>query len=306
MSNHLLKVEKLVTHFEISNGLFGKTTGIVHAVDDISFNINKSETLSIVGESGCGKSTTGKSILKLVPIKSGEIIFMNKDIASLSSKEMQKIRANMQMIFQDPFSSLNPRLTIGSAIAEPLKRHKLFSGNDLKEKVNELLVRVGLLPEHSKRYPHEFSGGQRQRICIARALGPKPALIVADEAVSALDVTIQAQIINLMMDLQDEFDISFLFISHDMAVVERMSHNVAVMYLGRIVEIGSRSQVFENPTHPYTQKLLNAVPVADPNFTRKSVEVLNDEVPSPVKPVGYLTPPVKMKEIENGHLVSLN
>ena len=306
MSNHLLKVEKLVTHFEISNGLFGKTTGIVHAVDDISFNINKSETLSIVGESGCGKSTTGKSILKLVPIKSGEIIFMNKDIASLSSKEMQKIRANMQMIFQDPFSSLNPRLTIGSAIAEPLKRHKLFSGNDLKEKVNELLVRVGLLPEHSKRYPHEFSGGQRQRICIARALGPKPALIVADEAVSALDVTIQAQIINLMMDLQDEFDISFLFISHDMAVVERMSHNVAVMYLGRIVEIGSRSQVFENPSHPYTQKLLNAVPVADPNFTRKSVEVLNDDVPSPVKPVGYFTPPVKMEEIENGHLVSLN
>ena len=163
-----------------------------------------------------------------------------------------------------------------------------------------------MLPEHSKRYPHEFSGGQRQRICIARALGPKPALIVADEAVSALDVTIQAQIINLMMDLQDEFDISFLFISHDMAVVERMSHNVAVMYLGRIVEIGSRSQVFENPSHPYTQKLLNAVPVADPNFTRKSAEVLNDEVPSPVKPVGYLTPTVKMKEVENGHLVSLN
>ena len=306
MSNHLLKVEKLVTHFKISNGLFGKTTGIVHAVDDISFKINKSETLSIVGESGCGKSTTGRSILKLVPIKSGEIIFMNKDIASLSSNEMQKMRVNMQMIFQDPFSSLNPRLTIGNAIAEPLKRHKLFSGNDLKEKVNELLVRVGLLPEHAKRYPHEFSGGQRQRICIARALGPKPALIVADEAVSALDVTIQAQIINLMMDLQDEFDISFLFISHDMAVVERMSHNVAVMYLGRIVEIGSRSQVFENPSHPYTQKLLNAVPVADPNFTRKSAEVLNDEVPSPVKPVGYLTPTVKMKEVENGHLVSLN
>jgi len=306
MSNHLLKVEKLVTHFEISNGIFGRTTGIVHAVDDISFKINKSETLSIVGESGCGKSTTGRSILKLVPIKSGEIIFMNKDIASLSSNEMQKMRVNMQMIFQDPFSSLNPRLTIGRAIAEPLKRHNLFSGKDLKEKVNELLVRVGLLPEHINRYPHEFSGGQRQRICIARALGPKPALIVADEAVSALDVTIQAQIINLMMELQDEFDISLLFISHDMAVVERISHNVAVMYLGRIVEIGSRSQVFENPSHTYTKKLLNAVPVADPDFTRKSVQVLNDEVPSPVKPVGYVTPPVKMQEIENGHFISLN
>jgi len=306
MFNHLLEVKKLVTHFEISDGIFGRTTGIVHAVDDISFKINKSETLSIVGESGCGKSTTGRSILKLVPIKSGEIIFMNKDIASLSSNEMQKMRVNMQMIFQDPFSSLNPRLTIGRAIAEPLKRHNLFSGKDLKEKVNELLVRVGLLPEHARRYPHEFSGGQRQRICIARALGPKPALIVADEAVSALDVTIQAQIINLMMELQDEFDISLLFISHDMAVVERISHNVAVMYLGRIVEIGSRSQVFENPSHPYTKKLLNAVPIADPDFTRKSVQVLNDEVPSPVKPVGYVTPPVKMQEIENGHFISLN
>jgi glutathione transport system ATP-binding protein len=219
---------------------------------------------------------------------------------------MQKIRVDMQMIFQDPFSSLNPRLTIGRAVAEPLKRHNLFKGKDLKEKVNELLVRVGLLPEHVNRYPHEFSGGQRQRICIARALGPKPALIVADEAVSALDVTIQAQIINLMMDLQDEFDISFLFISHDMAVVERISHKVAVMYLGRIVEIGSRSQIFENPSHTYTKKLLNAVPIADPDFTRKSVQVLNDEVPSPVKPVGYVTPPVKMQEIEKGHFISLN
>jgi len=306
MSNNLLKIEKLVTHFEITNGIFGRTTGIVHAVDDISFDINKAETLSIVGESGCGKSTTGRSILKLVPHKSGKIIFMNQDISSLSSTEMQKIRVDMQMIFQDPFSSLNPRLTIGRAVAEPLKRHNLFKGKDLKEKVNELLVRVGLLPEHVNRYPHEFSGGQRQRICIARALGPKPALIVADEAVSALDVTIQAQIINLMMDLQDEFDISFLFISHDMAVVERISHKVAVMYLGRIVEIGSRSQIFENPSHTYTKKLLNAVPIADPNFTRKSVQVLNDEVPSPVKPVGYVTPPVKMQEIEKGHFISLN
>ena len=306
MSNRLLEVKNLVTHFNITNGIFGRTTGVVHAVDYVSFVLNRAETLSIVGESGCGKSTTGRSILKLIPMKSGKIIFMNEDTSSLSSTEMQKMRVNMQMIFQDPFSSLNPRLTIGSAIAEPLKRHKLFSGKDLKDKVNELLVRVGLLPENANRYPHEFSGGQRQRICIARALGPKPALIVADEAVSALDVTIQAQIINLMMDLQDEFEISFLFISHDMAVVERISHKVAVMYLGRIVEIGSRIQVFENPSHPYTNKLLNAVPVADPNVVRKSVGLLNDEVPSPIKPVGYKTQPVKMKEIEAGHFVSLN
>jgi ABC-type oligopeptide transport system ATPase subunit len=306
MSNRLLEVKNLVTHFNITNGIFGRTTGVVHAVDDVSFVLNRAETLSIVGESGCGKSTTGRSILKLIPMKSGKIIFMNEDTSSLSSTEMQKMRVNMQMIFQDPFSSLNPRLTIGSAIAEPLKRHKLFSGKDLKDKVNELLVRVGLLPENANRYPHEFSGGQRQRICIARALGPKPALIVADEAVSALDVTIQAQIINLMMDLQDEFEISFLFISHDMAVVERISHKVAVMYLGRIVEIGSRIQVFENPSHPYTNKLLNAVPVADPNVVRKSDGLLNDEVPSPIKPVGYSTPPVKMEEVEMGHFVSLN
>ena len=306
MSNRLLEVKNLVTHFNITNGIFGRTTGVVHAVDDVSFVLNRAETLSIVGESGCGKSTTGRSILKLIPMKSGKIIFRNEDTSSFSSTEMQKMRVNMQMIFQDPFSSLNPRLTIGSAIAEPLKRHKLFSGKDLKDKVNELLVRVGLLPENANRYPHEFSGGQRQRICIARALGPKPALIVADEAVSALDVTIQAQIINLMMDLQDEFEISFLFISHDMAVVERISHKVAVMYLGRIVEIGSRFQVFENPSHPYTNKLLNAVPVADPNVVRKNVGLLNDEVPSPIKPVGYKTQPVKMKEVEAGHFVSLN
>ena len=220
--------------------------------------------------------------------------------------EMLQYRSNIQMIFQDPYSSLNPRMIVKDIIQEPMDILGELNNFEKEEKVLFLLDKVGLSKEQSTRYPHEFSGGQRQRICIARALGPKPALIVADEAVSALDVTIQAQIINLMMDLQDEFDISFLFISHDMAVVERISHKVAVMYLGRIVEIGSRSQIFENPSHTYTKKLLNAVPIADPDFTRKSVQVLNDEVPSPVKPVGYVTPPVKMQEIEKGHFISLN
>ena len=218
----------------------------------------------------------------------------------------RKMRSNMQMIFQDPFSSLNPRITVGEAIAEPMLIHDIYKGIELKEKVDELLLRVSIPREYSNRYPHEFSGGQRQRICIARALGPQPSLIIADEAVSALDVTIQAQIINLMMDLQEEFGISFLFISHDMAVVERISHAVAVMYLGRIVEIGSRRHIFENPSHPYTQKLLKAVPVANPKKKRKTLNLSSEEVPSPVKPLGYEAQPIKMNEIDEGHFVSLN
>ena len=270
--NLILKVENLVTRFEIRSGIFSGISGYVQAVDNISFDLKKGQTLSLVGESGCGKTTTGRSILKLEEPTSGNIFFEGKNLSEIMGEELRKMRSSMQMIFQDPFSSLNPRMTVGEAIAEPMLIHNIFKGKELKEKVDELLVRVGIPIENSNRYPHEFSGGQRQRICIARALGPKPSLIIADEAVSALDVTIQAQIINLMMDLQDDFGISFLFISHDMAVVERISHKVAVMYLGRIVEIGSRRQVFENPSHPYTQKLISAVPIPDPRIEKKIIK----------------------------------
>ena len=295
----LLKVENLITRFDIRSGLFGGLSGRVHAVDDITFHIDPSETLAVVGESGCGKSTTGR------PITRGKVHFEGQEITKLNAKAMRPLRREMQMIFQDPFASLNPRMTAGDAIAEPMRIHGMYNGKDLRDRVADLLVRVGLLPEHASRFPHEFSGGQRQRVCIARALGLEPKLIVADEAVSALDVTIKAQVINLMMDLQDEFGIAFLFISHDMAVVERISHRVAVMYLGRIVELGSRRQIFENPQHPYTQKLLKAVPIADPLLRRTDRTLNTDEIPSPVKPAGYEPPPVQMKEIEPGHLVAV-
>ena len=305
-SETLLKVDKLVTQFEIRNGLFGGISGYVHAVDNISFELKKGQTLSLVGESGCGKTTTGRSILKLEEPTSGNIFFEGKNLNAIKKEELRKMRSNMQMIFQDPFSSLNPRITVGEAIAEPMLIHNIHKGIELKEKVDELLLRVSIPREYSNRYPHEFSGGQRQRICIARALGPKPSLIVADEAVSSLDVTIQAQIINLMMDLQEEFGISFLFISHDMAVVERISHTVAVMYLGRIVEIGSRRQVFGNPSHSYTKILLDAVPVANPKKKRKTRNQSKKEVTSPVKPLAYKAPPIKMTEIDEGHFIALN
>ena len=302
-TKNLLKVDNLTTRFDIEGGFFKGVTNRVHAVEDISFHIEESETLSIVGESGCGKSTTGRSILKLVPIHKGKIIFDDVDITSLRSNEFRPFRKKIQMIFQDPYASLNPRITIGNTIAEPMKVHSIHEGKALKEKVLDLLNQVGLLPEHYNRYPHEFSGGQRQRICIARALGLQPLLIIADEAVSALDVTIKAQIINLMMDLQENYGIAFMFISHDVAVVERISHRVAVMYLGKIVEIGSRKQIFENPTHPYTKKLLNAVPIADPRFRKNKTDLSNEEIKSPIRPKDYEPPAFKMNEIETGHFI---
>ena len=265
MNNTLLNVENLVTHFKNTDGIFGRTTGIISAVDNVSFQIKKSETLSLVGESGCGKSTTGRSLLKLIPRTSGKITFNNQDISEYTPKQMQKIRVNMQMIFQDPFSSLNPRMTIGKTIAEPLEIHNLYQGKDLKDKVNELLIRVGLLPEHANRYPHEFSGGQRQRISIAKALGPNPALIVADEPGSALDVSIQAQVINLMMDLQEEFNLTIIFIAHDLSVVKHISSHVAVMYLAEIVEYNEVDEIFNNPQHEYTKTLLTAIPQPNPD-----------------------------------------
>jgi ABC-type oligopeptide transport system ATPase subunit len=299
----IIEARNLTTRFDIRTGLFGRVTGRVHAVEGINFHVQPSETLSLVGESGCGKSTTGRSLLKLVEPTRGQIMFEGKDITSYSSNQMRPLRPRLQMIFQDPFASLNPRLTAGASIAEPMKVHGIASGSELSDRVAALLKRCGLPPEYAQRFPHEFSGGQRQRICIARALGLNPRMIVADEAVSALDVTIKAQVINLMMELQDEFGIAFLFISHDMAVVERVSHRVAVMYLGQIVELGSRQAVFENPLHPYTRKLIAAVPVADPRNRNLNRALNADEIPSPVKPVGYEPPGTALEEVEPGHFV---
>lgn len=299
----IIEARNLTTRFDIRTGLFGRVTGRVHAVEGINFHVQASETLSLVGESGCGKSTTGRSLLKLVEPTRGQIMFEGKDITSYSSNQMRPLRPRLQMIFQDPFASLNPRLTAGASIAEPMKVHGIASGSELSDRVAALLKRCGLPPEYAQRFPHEFSGGQRQRICIARALGLNPRMIVADEAVSALDVTIKAQVINLMMELQEEFGIAFLFISHDMAVVERVSHRVAVMYLGQIVELGSRQSVFENPLHPYTKKLISAVPVADPRNRNLNRALNADEIPSPVKPVGYEPPGTALEEVEPGHFV---
>ncbi len=279
----LLRVRNLVTRFDVRSGLFNRVTRRVHAVEQLSFDLFAGETLALVGESGCGKSTTGRSLLRLVQSQGGEIKFDGQNIAELEGKALQTFRRNIQFVFQDPFASLDPRLTVGFSIMEPLLVHRIANHEQARERVAELLQRVGLHPDMAARYPHEFSGGQRQRICIARALALNPKVVISDEAVSALDVSIQAQIINLLIDLQQQLGVAFLFISHDMAVVERISHRVAVMYLGQIVEIGPRRAIFQNPQHPYTRKLMSAVPIADPARRHLKRELSHDEVPSPIR-----------------------
>jgi len=276
----LLEVQGLKKYFPIQKGLFSTIQGYVKAVDDVSFSINKGETLGLVGESGCGKTTTGRSLLRLIEPSEGHILFEGTDLMSLEKEELREIRKEIQIIFQDPYGSLNPRMTVGGMLSEALKLHNIVPKNRIQDRVAELLETVGLSPRHARRYPHEFSGGQRQRIGIARALSVEPKFIVCDEPVSALDVSIQAQIINLLQDLQKEFGLTYLFIAHDLSVVEHISDRVAVMYLGKIVEIADRNELYANPMHPYTKALLSAVPVADPDFSKQRT-VLTGDVPSP-------------------------
>ncbi|MEN4707523.1 dipeptide ABC transporter ATP-binding protein [Pantoea agglomerans] len=300
----ILQVRDLVTRFDIRGGLLNRVKSRVHAVEKVSFDLYAGETLALVGESGCGKSTTGRSLLKLVASQGGTLTFDGQRIDHLSGAALAHLRRDIQFIFQDPYASLDPRLTVGFSIMEPLLVHKVMPRREAEQRVAWLLDKVGLLPEHAQRYPHEFSGGQRQRICIARALALNPKVVIADESVSALDVSIQAQIINLMLDLQREFGIAFLFISHDMAVVERISHRVAVMYLGQIVEMGPRQAVFEQPQHPYTRKLMAAVPVADPAHRRRERALLVDEIPSPIHALGDEPEVAPLMEVAPGHFVA--
>lgn len=300
----ILRVENLVTRFDLRSGILNRVTRQVHAVENVSFDLFPGETLGLVGESGCGKSTTGRSLLKLVDSQRGSITFDGRQINQLKGSALQHLRRDIQFIFQDPYASLDPRLTVGFSIMEPLLVHNVARGKAAQERVAWLLERVGLKPEHAHRYPHEFSGGQRQRICIARALALNPKVVIADESVSALDVSIQAQIVNLLLDLQREFGIAFLFISHDMAVVERISHRVAVMYLGQIVEIGPRRAVFDNPQHAYTRKLMAAVPVADPAHAHKRQPLLVDEIPSPIRALGDEPVTAPLVQVGPGHFVA--
>lgn len=300
----ILQVRDLVTRFDIRGGLFNRVKSRVHAVEKVSFDLYAGETLALVGESGCGKSTTGRSLLKLVASQGGTLTFNGQRIDHLGGTALAHLRRDIQFIFQDPYASLDPRLTVGFSVMEPLLVHKVMPRREAEQRVAWLLEKVGLLPEHAQRYPHEFSGGQRQRICIARALALNPKVVIADESVSALDVSIQAQIINLMLDLQREFGIAFLFISHDMAVVERISHRVAVMYLGQIVEMGPRQAVFEQPQHPYTRKLMAAVPVADPAHPRRERALMVDEIPSPIHALGDEPEVAPLMEVAPGHFVA--
>ena len=276
----LVEVRNLKKHFPITSGIFSKISGHVRAVDGVSLTIREGETLGLVGESGCGKTTAGRSILRLIEPTEGQVRFDGTDVLGLSRKGLRAIRRQMQIIFQDPYSSLNPRMTVGGMLSEALKIHKLARGRSLRTRISELLDMVGLRPDYARRYPHEFSGGQRQRIGIARALAVNPRFIVADEPVSALDVSIQAQIINLLQDLQDRLGLTYLFVAHDLSVVRHISDRVAVMYLGRIVEIADSKQLYTNPQHPYTRALLSAVPIPDPR-RKRSRTVLSGDVPSP-------------------------
>lgn len=283
MSDPLLKVQGLKKHFPIRSGILGQVTGQVKAVDDVSFYVNEGETLGIVGESGCGKSTTGRMLMRLLEPTDGSIEFKGQNLAKLSSAEMRKARRDIQMVFQDPYASLNPRHSIGQILEEPLIVHGIGNAKERKKRVSELLKIVGLSDYHSKRFPHQFSGGQRQRVGIARALMTNPKLIIADEPVSALDVSIQAQVLNLMQDLQKELKLTYIFIAHDLGVVRHISDRVGVMYLGKMVELSESEKLYTNPLHPYTKGLLSAVPVPDPNFKREQI-LIEGDIPSPSNP----------------------
>ncbi len=299
----LLEVRNLTTRFPVKGGILRRTVAQVHAVEDVSFTLNVGETLALVGESGCGKSSCGRSILRLIEPTSGEVLIGGRDIGALNAFDLRRARADMQMVFQDPFASLNPYRRLKDQVAEPLMNFNLSSGQELASRVLDLFDRVRLPREFLNRFPHELSGGQRQRVAIARALAVNPKLIVADEAVSALDVSVQAQVLNLMMDLQEDLGLSYLFISHDMAVVERVAHQVGVMYLGRIVEIGPRAAVFGSPAHTYTHQLLSAVPIADPRKRRFGEDLTFKPITSPIFPLGHVPAPSTYRAVSPGHLV---